>query len=110
MSDPTTNLRKPQTLSKTQDAQTEDNGEEELTAEKIEQAIGQALEELGTGSVVVRRKERTFIGPIPSPEHLESYEKICPGAARDIIDMAKREQGIRGDEVRGSNHNERLGL
>ena len=27
-------------------------------------------------------------GPIPSPEYLKRYEDACPGAARDILDMA----------------------
>lgn len=34
------------------------------------------------------------IGPIPSPEVLEGYDKVCPGAAERILSMAEREQEI----------------
>ena len=33
-----------------------------------------------------------FQGPLPSPKHLEQYNKIVPGAANRIIEMAEKEQ------------------
>ncbi|ELM6621502.1 DUF2335 domain-containing protein [Vibrio fluvialis] len=30
-----------------------------------------------------------FSGPLPPPDIMKGYEDICPGAARDILDMAK---------------------
>lgn len=37
----------------------------------------------------------THEGPLPHPRILVGYEDIVPGAARDILDMAKKEQGHR---------------
>jgi uncharacterized membrane protein len=33
-----------------------------------------------------------FSGPLPSPEHLFNYDKVAPGAANRIIDMAEKNQ------------------
>lgn len=35
---------------------------------------------------------RSHSGPLPSPELLAEYDRILPGAAREIMDMAVREQ------------------
>jgi len=32
------------------------------------------------------------VGPLPSPESLAAYEALCPGAAREILDMTKENQ------------------
>jgi uncharacterized membrane protein len=38
-------------------------------------------------------QEVTFrAGPLPSAEEMLKYEQVCPGAARDIIEMAKSRQ------------------
>ena len=42
-----------------------------------------------------------FSGPIPPPSVLRGYEEVCPGAAQDIINMAKKEQDHRHDRERG---------
>ncbi|MXW14084.1 MAG: DUF2335 domain-containing protein [Rhodothermaceae bacterium] len=34
-------------------------------------------------------------GPLPKAEQFEHYERVCPGAAKEILDMAKEEQKIR---------------
>jgi uncharacterized membrane protein len=34
-------------------------------------------------------------GPLPPAKLLQQYEQVCPGAARDIVDMAKAEQANR---------------
>lgn len=36
-----------------------------------------------------------FSGPLPHPQHLEKYEALVPGSAREILDMAKGEQSHR---------------
>ena len=36
-----------------------------------------------------------FSGPLPHPEHLEKYERLVSGSARQILDMAGREQSHR---------------
>lgn len=36
-----------------------------------------------------------FSGPLPPPEALAEYEKVCPGLAERIVVMAEREQRIR---------------
>lgn len=37
----------------------------------------------------------SYSGPLPAPEAFAKYEATLPGAAREILDMAKKEQGIR---------------
>ena len=37
--------------------------------------------------------------PLPSPKYLEKYEKILPWLARELVDMAKKEQGFRHNEI-----------
>lgn len=49
-----------------------------------------------------------FSGPIPPPSHLEEYERILPGSAQAIMDMAREEQRIKADSLRGPLANERL--
>lgn len=39
----------------------------------------------------------SFIGPLPSPSHLEKYEQILPGAADRIISMAEKQSSHRQD-------------
>lgn len=36
-------------------------------------------------------KSELFLGPLPPPDVLKEYEAVCPGAARDIVDMMKEE-------------------
>jgi uncharacterized membrane protein len=45
--------------------------------------------------VIQEVRQQLFSGPIPSPEALERYEQICPGAADRIISMAEKEQNER---------------
>ncbi len=40
-----------------------------------------------------------YCGPIPPPNELEEYERVYPGAAREIFDMAKVEQKMRLDII-----------
>ncbi len=35
---------------------------------------------------------RSHTGPLPTVETYEGYERVCPGAAREILDMAVRQQ------------------
>jgi uncharacterized membrane protein len=34
----------------------------------------------------------TRSGPLPDPRELEYYERVCPGSAQEILNMAKAEQ------------------
>jgi Predicted membrane protein len=36
--------------------------------------------------------QQTYEGPLPPPKVLDAYEKIYPGAAREIIELAKKAQ------------------
>lgn len=38
---------------------------------------------------------RIHRGPLPPPEDLKAYEEVVPGAAREILDMAKSQQAHR---------------
>src|SRR6266568_4245399 len=56
----------------------------------------------------------SFSGPLPPPKHIEEYERIYPGAAKIIFDMAQDQlhhrQGLE-DKVIGSNiRNEKSGM
>ena len=42
--------------------------------------------------IVVTSVETFHSGPLPSVETFSGYEKACPGAARDILEMAKSSQ------------------
>jgi uncharacterized membrane protein len=44
------------------------------------------------GTITLEASSFFHAGPLPDPRALEYYEKVCPGAAREIIEMAKREQ------------------
>jgi uncharacterized membrane protein len=35
---------------------------------------------------------RSHTGPLPTVETYEGYERVCPGSAREILDMAVRQQ------------------
>ena len=43
----------------------------------------------------VQQVSTAFSGPIPPPEYLEGYEKISPGAAKQILDMAETQTNHR---------------
>ncbi|MBR1215594.1 DUF2335 domain-containing protein [Bradyrhizobium sp. JYMT SZCCT0180] len=42
---------------------------------------------------MVKMEVTRHTGPLPSVETYEGYERVCPGAAREILDMAVRQQG-----------------
>ncbi len=46
-------------------------------------------------TVISRTRVEEYSGPIPQAEQFEKYEKVFPGAAKEILDMAKEEQQIR---------------
>jgi len=35
--------------------------------------------------------EARFSGPLPTPQHFEGYERVCPGAADRILSMAENQ-------------------
>ncbi|EKY4874419.1 DUF2335 domain-containing protein [Vibrio alginolyticus] len=41
------------------------------------------------GALLQVTTQTHFSGPLPPPEIMKGYEQICPGAAREILDMAK---------------------
>jgi uncharacterized membrane protein len=43
-------------------------------------------------SVQIIQQLRHFSGPLPSPENLLNYDKVTPGAANRIIEMAEKNQ------------------
>lgn len=44
---------------------------------------------------VMMQVSHTRSGPLPDPEELSRYEKVSPGFAREILEMAKSEQSHR---------------
>ena len=51
-------------------------------------------EELRVAFVEIVRSQ-SFKGPLPPPEMLGQYEKVLPGSAKEIFEMAKAEQNHR---------------
>jgi uncharacterized membrane protein len=49
---------------------------------------------------------RSHIGPLPTVETYEGYERVCPGSAREILDMAVRQQKHGNDMERYNAHSE----
>ncbi|MDW1979894.1 DUF2335 domain-containing protein [Vibrio sp. Vb0304] len=43
------------------------------------------------GALLQVTTQTHFSGPLPPPDIMKGYEDICPGAARDILDMAKND-------------------
>ena len=41
---------------------------------------------------VVRQQLSHYSGPLPQAEQMEHYERICPGYARELLEMAKKAQ------------------
>lgn len=63
---------------------------------------------------VIRREVSIHQGPLPSPEQLEKYEKVYPGIAKEIINMAveqaKHRQEMEKVEVKSASRDSLLGL
>ena len=53
------------------------------------------------------RIEKTFSGPLPTPDDFEHYNKVLPGVAHRIVAMAEKEQQIRADGQAGMLANDR---
>ena len=63
--------------------------DENGVALEIRQAVAKHLET--QLSEVVAIKAESFIGPIPHPEHLAGYERVLPGAADRLLEMAEKQ-------------------
>ena len=67
---------------------------------KVTEAIARVLKDAGTrptdaprvAQQVIMTLESFHSGPLPPARDFAAYEQICPGAARDILNMAKEEQ------------------
>lgn len=46
-------------------------------------------------SEIITTYTRSHSGPLPTPEMFAGYDHVLPGAAQEILDMAKREQAHR---------------
>lgn len=77
-----------------------------------EQVLEQLQKDLVKGgvrrdeAVVLARQVISYVssyhsGPLPSVRTFAGYEEICPGAARDILDMAKNDQAHRARMEKG---------
>jgi uncharacterized membrane protein len=61
----------------------------------------------------IRRELRFFSGPLPPPDALAEYERIFPGCAKRIVDMADRQsqhrQSLEKRSIFSNTRNETLG-
>ncbi|WP_308690759.1 DUF2335 domain-containing protein [uncultured Sutterella sp.] len=48
-----------------------------------------------TNVVLSASRSEHFEGPLPHPNILSQYDKVCPGLANRIVEMAEREQAAR---------------
>lgn len=63
------------------------------TIRKIEAELVHAgIEEPTAQRLAVRFVRKLHRGPLPPVEDFIGYEEVCPGAAREILDMAVRQQ------------------
>jgi hypothetical protein len=67
----------------------------ERVAETLKPLLKDPSEVQKVVTQVVRITEESYSGPTPHPEHLERIERIAPGSARAIINMAASEQRFR---------------
>ncbi len=72
-------------------AKTEDCNDNESPLKVILDAVPEDRKEEVREALMIIREEM-YSGPIPSPEALEHYEKIQPGAADRILKMAEKQQ------------------
>lgn len=78
---------------------TQADEEDNLTVEKIAEIVG-GLPEKEQIKLFTRIELDVYShhrGPVPMASEAERWEKILPGAAKEFIDFAKREQEIRRD-------------
>lgn len=72
------------------------------------------LSQTRANSLVKHQEISIHKGPIPAPEQLEKYEKICPGAAKEIINMAvgqaKHRQEMEKMDLQNAAKDSNLGL
>lgn len=47
--------------------------------------------------ILAMAESKVYQGPIPPPEDFREYEAVLPGASKEILDMAKSQQGHRID-------------
>ena len=57
----------------------------QISEQRVQELVKQELRS-------VRREIKTFSGPIPPPDQLEEYERIQPGFAQELLEMAKTNQ------------------
>ena len=73
------------------------------------QSLPEDKQDLATRIYIGVEESKFFHGPLPAPEDLKEYENILPGAAREILDMAKTQQSHRmGCEQRIIDHDIRI--
>ena len=54
---------------------------------------------------VEQRLEQSWSGPLPPPAALGEYDRICPGTAKTILEMAVGQQAHRQNlEIQDMNH------
>lgn len=42
--------------------------------------------------VIEKTIHSSYSGPLPPPQHFEAYEKVCPGSASRILEIAENQQ------------------
>ncbi|MGH2634979.1 MAG: DUF2335 domain-containing protein [Actinomycetota bacterium] len=94
--------------SSTQDQSSSESDQAEI--EVLEGEIEETAERVATRAVEHIVAEEWWVGVLPHPKHLEVYERILPGLANRIVQMAENEQKHRqGLESRAMGLEETLG-
>ncbi|AXX02838.1 DUF2335 domain-containing protein [Cronobacter sakazakii] len=74
------------------------DGKTELLVNEVvknPQVIERLMNRPDTAGIMMQVTTHTRSGPLPDPDELARYEKVSPGFAREILEMAKAEQSHR---------------
>ena len=88
----------------------DDNNDDEALPAELEQVLGQLPEETRQkiGRIVSLTIASSHDGPLPRPRDYAAYNRIRPGSADDIMNMAIKEQEIKEAVLKGRMFNERF--
>ena len=71
------------------------NGNDPIDVNSFIQSLPADKRNMAERVIIGIAESKVYQGPIPSPEDFKEYEAVLPGASKEILDMAKSQQGHR---------------